>query len=236
MSRVCMANKSNPHMGYVEQRTCGAEDMCDGCWLTLLIFPYSLNNYSSAGNITTILAYQEVTNWSVHKFEARCRPGTTWNWHLLLTGPSVSAQFLPAKCMHFALGNCDKTSYSAKVTQSVRVQLRVKVETFCSPPYEDRLRGLPGRLSVLWISRALSLEEKHLSCEADHSSPSGECLKVYSTSPCLYGQTKLHGLSPRVNYTDRATAACRRSDCQLLRIKGATWSAWRIPTAVFSVF
>jgi hypothetical protein len=34
---------------------------------------------------------------------------------------------------------------------------------------------------------------------------------------------KLHGLSPRANYTDRATAACRRSDCQLLRIKGATW-------------
>jgi hypothetical protein len=27
---------------------------------------------------------------------------------------------------------------------------------------------------------------------------------------------KLHGLSPRANYTDRATAACRRSDCQLL--------------------
>jgi hypothetical protein len=47
---------------------------------------------------------------------------------------------------------------------------------------------------------------------------------------------KLHGLSPRANYTDRATAACRRSNCQLLRIKGATWSAWRIPTAVFSVF
>jgi hypothetical protein len=36
---------------------------------------------------------------------------------------------------------------------------------------------------------------------------------------------KLHGLSPRANYTDRATAASRRSDCQLLRIKGATWSA-----------
>jgi hypothetical protein len=25
----------------------------------------------------------------------------------------------------------------------------------------------------------------------------------------------LHGLSPRANYTDRATAASRRSDCQL---------------------
>jgi hypothetical protein len=35
----------------------------------------------------------------------------------------------------------------------------------------------------------------------------------------------LHGLSPRANYTDRATAACRRSDCQLLWIEGATWSA-----------
>jgi hypothetical protein len=33
-------------------------------------------------------------------------------------------------------------------------------------------------------------------------------------------KTKLHGLSPRANYTDRVTAACRRSDCQLLRIEG----------------
>jgi hypothetical protein len=46
---------------------------------------------------------------------------------------------------------------------------------------------------------------------------------------------KLQGLSPPANYTDRATAVCRRTDCQLLRIKGATWSAWRIPTVVFSV-
>jgi hypothetical protein len=36
---------------------------------------------------------------------------------------------------------------------------------------------------------------------------------------------KLHGLSPRANYTDRATAACRRSDYQLWLIEGATWSA-----------
>jgi hypothetical protein len=36
---------------------------------------------------------------------------------------------------------------------------------------------------------------------------------------------QLHGLSPRANYTGRTTAACRRSDCQLLRIEGATWSA-----------
>jgi hypothetical protein len=65
----------------------------------------------------------------------------------------------------------------------------------------------------------------------------------YTASPIYSGlsdqnkaKSKLHGLSPRSNYTDRVTAACRRSDCQLLRIEGATWSAWRIPTAVFSVF
>jgi hypothetical protein len=40
-----------------------------------------------------------------------------------------------------------------------------------------------------------------------------------------YKKLKLHGLSPRATYTDRATAACRRSDCQLVLIEGATWSA-----------
>jgi hypothetical protein len=30
---------------------------------------------------------------------------------------------------------------------------------------------------------------------------------------------KLRGLSPQVNYTERATAACRRSWCQLLRVE-----------------
>jgi hypothetical protein len=58
------------------------------------------------------------------------------------------------------------------------------------------------------------------------------CLTLLtSTYACVGHKTKLklkaklHGLSPRANYTDRATAACRRSDCQLLRIEGATWSA-----------
>jgi hypothetical protein len=43
--------------------------------------------------------------------------------------------------------------------------------------------------------------------------------------PLKKTKTKLHGLSLRANYTDRATAACRRSDCQLLWIEGATWLA-----------
>jgi hypothetical protein len=59
------------------------------------------------------------------------------------------------------------------------------------------------------------------------------CILTFSLSGA---EKKLHGLNPRANYTDRATAACRRSDCQLLRIEGATWSASQIPTAVFSDF
>jgi hypothetical protein len=43
-----------------------------------------------------------------------------------------------------------------------------------------------------------------------------------------FKKKELHGLSPRVKYTDRATA-CRRSWCQLLWIWGIAWSAQRIP-------
>jgi hypothetical protein len=49
----------------------------------------------------------------------------------------------------------------------------------------------------------------------------------------LLHKTKLRGLTPRAIYSDRATGACRRSQYQLLRLEGATWSAWRIPTAYF---
>jgi hypothetical protein len=53
----------------------------------------------------------------------------------------------------------------------------------------------------------------------------GDQVAFYLTWSVLFIKKKLHGLSPRANYTDRATAACRRSECQLLRIECATWSA-----------
>jgi hypothetical protein len=43
---------------------------------------------------------------------------------------------------------------------------------------------------------------------------------------------KLCGRSRQANYTDRVTVACRRSQCQPLRVEGVTQSAQRIPTAV----
>jgi hypothetical protein len=36
----------------------------------------------------------------------------------------------------------------------------------------------------------------------------------------INNKKKLQCLSPRANCPDRTTAACRRSDCQLLRIEG----------------
>jgi hypothetical protein len=55
-----------------------------------------------------------------------------------------------------------------------------------------------------------------------------------------------HDCSPKVRYPVQKDLSSdprlnplhtsRRSDCQLLRIEGATWSALRILTAVFSVF
>jgi hypothetical protein len=45
-------------------------------------------------------------------------------------------------------------------------------------------------------------------------------------------KTKLRGLNPQANYTGQATAACRWSKCQFLRVEGVSWSAQRIPTAV----
>jgi hypothetical protein len=51
--------------------------------------------------------------------------------------------------------------------------------------------------------------------------------KVYSrTQTTGLFKKILHGLSPRSNYTDRATAACRRSDCQLLQIEAYCTDIW----------
>jgi hypothetical protein len=100
-----------------------------------------------------------------------------------------------------------------------RVGVRVPVGSriLTSPYRPDRLWGPPNLVS----NGYRGLKRKGL--EVDLSSASLEV----EPSPLLPRllKTKLRGLGPRANYTDRATAACRRSQCQLLRIPGATWSA-----------
>jgi hypothetical protein len=50
--------------------------------------------------------------------------------------------------------------------------------------------------------------------------PQIDCVAHEKRSHTKKTKTNLHGLSPRANYTDRATAACRRSDCQLFADRG----------------
>jgi hypothetical protein len=59
--------------------------------------------------------------------------------------------------------------------------------------------------------------------------------KIFMSPAVVKQKTKNSMIWVRERTTDRATAACRRSDCQLVRIEGATWSAWRLPPAVFPV-
>jgi hypothetical protein len=94
---------------------------------------------------------------------------------------------------------------------------------------------LKNSYSIIWWGEIITFLQSYKFLE--------RLVGIFWISSCLHvqyfnsnKQNKLHGLSPRANYTDRATAACRRRDCQLLRIKGAKWSAWRIPSGVFSVF
>jgi hypothetical protein len=66
------------------------------------------------------------------------------------------------------------------------------------------------------------------------------CRDFLSMQACAAGfalkKTKFYGLSPRANYTDRATASCRRSDCQLFADEGCHVVSVTDPYGRISVF
>jgi hypothetical protein len=51
-------------------------------------------------------------------------------------------------------------------------------------------------------------------------------------------KTKLRGLSPQANYTDQATAACRRSYCQffLVRVSDYRWRGLGFDSRPYQIF
>jgi hypothetical protein len=73
------------------------------------------------------------------------------------------------------------------------------------------------RNAICVLAHYSNIEEKHHAFCTDINSPA--CKEPVPENWIACGsqifREKLHGLSPRANYTDRATAACRRSDCQL---------------------
>jgi hypothetical protein len=66
--------------------------------------------------------------------------------------------------------------------------------------------------------------QSEISCEIEEKKKT-ESERNEEAINALEDTLLLQGMSPRANYTDRATAACQRSNCQILGIKGATWSA-----------
>jgi hypothetical protein len=78
-----------------------------------------------------------------------------------------------------------------------------------------------GKVKILDLTRIQTQTNRSSSLQPV-ATPTVKCIRWLSSHKT---KTKFHGPSPRANYTDRATAVCRRSDCQLLRIEGAMWSA-----------
>jgi hypothetical protein len=81
----------------------------------------------------------------------------------------------------------------------------------------------------MWVTNSINLVLGHVATGVMVSNH-GYTLFLHSINTAYpwchdsHKTNELHGLSPRANYTDRATASCRQSDCQFLRIEGATWS------------
>jgi hypothetical protein len=84
--------------------------------------------------------------------------------------------------------------------------------------------SLPGFWIILW---GFQYPECVVSCRRMTDGWLGNGLETKKLK-----KTKLCGFNPQANYTDRATAACRRSYCQLLQIEGVVWSAQWIPMTV----
>jgi hypothetical protein len=60
----------------------------------------------------------------------------------------------------------------------------------------------------------------------------GMCVVLVVVNGVGHKQTNSVAFSPQANYTYRMAAACRRSQCQLLRVEGVAWSVQRITVAV----
>jgi hypothetical protein len=127
---------------------------------------------------------------------------------------------LSASCVSLGSNLKGNSTYFNEILPFEQVMLPLHKSQAPAPTTEAKMRLVQVneimRLSVMmWIRTAYDFYWLILL----------ECIK-WQRGIDRHTKKKLHGLSPRANYTDRATAACRRSDCQLLRIEGATWSAW----------
>jgi hypothetical protein len=95
----------------------------------------------------------------------------------------------------------------------------------------------------LWVERSCGLEAAQHVFMTERKQciqlGGSAILQLWRSPITIWGggkNKKPRDLSPRANYTDRATSVCQQNYCQLLMIVGVAWSAQHIPMAVFSVF
>jgi hypothetical protein len=106
------------------------------------------------------------------------------------------------------------------VGSEVLTAIIMKVASFwdiapCNPYMKQRFGGtyLPSRLLARWFLTLLIFDPE----DGSDTFLRNVCSYTDYTAPedvnfqCIQTNYKLRGLSPRANYTDRATAACRRS-------------------------
>jgi hypothetical protein len=125
-----------------------------------------------------------------------------------------------------ALHNCTASPKRGNSTIFIqRKILKCCVLTHLSKTCSFRYRDVSVRLrmaqrTVLWDLTASSEQERAVrrgreGRMAGLSPDLNQNCKHMSTLVTNHHKKKIHGLSPRANYTYRATAACKRSDCQL---------------------
>jgi hypothetical protein len=144
--------------------------------------------------ILTTCGYRFVVNictWIVNKL---CTKPHAEFAHLLITCRNCSVRYAVPNCSRWSYGS---VQFVFKVGWTV-----VPFRAWCWPLGALRFwEGRPVSKNVCYCGAVLL----------------SVCIQEGCTS---MDKKELHGLSRRANYTDRATAACRRSDCQLLRIEG----------------
>jgi hypothetical protein len=123
----------------------------------------------------------------------------------ILSGPSTLSilclRLMHAECPTVVV-NMSRGSSPSEVNYCLSPQSRPALEL------TSLVSSVPGALSP-GIKRPWR--------KAGHSPPTAPYRDNFALT---YHKKKLHGLSPRANCTDRATAACRRSYCQLFADRG----------------
>jgi hypothetical protein len=118
-----------------------------------------------------------------------------------------------------------ETAYVATVSLRIKATYDLRIVSD-EINYISKLARMSGSVSVCYFQITLMYPllrslPSYSTVHRNHTTQTALCFCLVGPSPRILVLThSLRDFSPRANYTDRATATCRRSWCQLLRIEG----------------